>query len=116
MVRYVVLFKNGIEKSAKSTDVAKRLTIIEEYFTYSLYANVCRSLFEKDKLLFSFTLCVAILNGAGKMDMEEYNFLLTGGVSLAENTQRNPGSGWLADASWDMICRLGDLKAFVGER
>ena len=111
---YIMLFKKGTEASAKSTDLTKRLETIRDYFTYSLYGNVCRSLFEKDKLLFSFTLCVAILNGAGKMDMEEYNFLLTGGVSLAENTHRNPGLGWLADSSWDQICRLGDLKAFVG--
>jgi dynein heavy chain len=111
---YVMLFQKGIQASPKSSDVQKRLEILRDYFTYSLYANVCRSLFEKDKLLFSFTLNVAILEGAGNMNMEEYSFLLTGGVSLAENTQRNPGAGWLADASWDQFCRLGNIKAFVG--
>ena len=111
---YMTLFEQSCGKSKPNSDVPTRLKILEDFFTYALYSNVCRSLFEKDKLLFSYTMCIAIRDGAGLMNMEEYNFMLTGGISLAANTQRNPGAGWLAEDRWDQICRLGDLAAFDG--
>ena len=47
----------------------KRITNINEYFTFSLYCNVCRSLFEKHKLLFAFLLTVRILMNQKKIQM-----------------------------------------------
>ena len=50
-------------------DLDLRIVNINEYFTFSLYSNVCRSLFEKHKLLFSFLLCVRILMNNKKINM-----------------------------------------------
>ena len=50
-------------------DLEERIVHINEYFTFSLYSNVCRSLFEKHKLLFSFLLCVRILMNDNKINM-----------------------------------------------
>ena len=52
-----------------SDNVPQRTKNINDYFTFSLYSNVCRSLFEKHKLLFAFLLCVRILQHDGKIDM-----------------------------------------------
>ena len=50
-------------------NLPQRIENINEYFTFSLYSNVCRSLFEKHKLMFAFLLCVRILQNEDKINM-----------------------------------------------
>eukprot|EP00937_MAST-01D_sp_MAST-1D-sp2_P000693 g693.t1 len=112
---FINLFISSIRNSKKTNDVPQRLANIDEHYKLSLYRNICRSLLEKDKLLFSFLLTVDILSSEGHVDHDEWYFLLTGGVAVGENPHPNP-TEWLSAKGWAEACRLSDLAAFSGLR
>jgi dynein heavy chain len=113
LMYYIDLFTQSILKSEKSGNVAIRLKHLKSYFLYSLYSNICRSLFEKDKLLFSFLLCLRLAEFKGTITSEYTRFLLTGGVALDEVLQPKPeNSDWISTRSWGEIDRLSKLGNF----
>lgn len=58
---FLNLFVSAILKAPKSTELTERLDNLNNYFTKSIYQNVCRSLFEKDKLVISLVMCLGIM-------------------------------------------------------
>ena len=84
---FLPLHPQAVDQAEASNLVQKRTKNIENTFLYSIYRNVCRSLFEKDKLLFSFLLCTRIKQARKEVDPAEWQALLTMGNMV-------PG-GWL---------------------
>ncbi|XP_071960977.1 dynein axonemal heavy chain 3-like [Antedon mediterranea] len=101
----------SISDTPPSNELEVRIDNLNSYFTFNIYQNICRSLFEKDKLLFSFILCISLAKGRGEIDDNEWRFLLTGGVAL-ENPFPNPEPSWLSDKSWSEVVRVSTLAGF----
>ena len=112
LVYYIDLFTQAILKSKKSEILDQRLLFLKEYFLYSLYCNICRSLFEKDKLTFSFLLSTRILEFHKELTSEDLRFLLTGGLALDEKLPMKPVCDWLSIKAWGEIFRLSKLAVF----
>eukprot|EP00965_Chrysotila_dentata_P128206 4238357-Pleurochrysis_carterae.AAC.2 len=58
---YIGIFERAIDDATPSKDLNERLEALKAQNTLSVYRNVCRSLYEKDKLLFSFLMCAKIM-------------------------------------------------------
>jgi len=105
---FLHLYVMAISYSEHSEDLNVRMDNLNTYFTASIYRNVCRSLFEKDKLIFSFILCTGLLRASDKLEEDLWNFLLTGGVAF-DIPDPNPDPSWLSDKSWSEIVRASLL-------
>ena len=121
---YIYLYIYSIENASKSKHIVKRLKFLIDAVTFNLYTNVCRSLFEKDKLLFSFILTTKIMISNKQLQSSDLQFLIIGGGSgsssssssattPATNQFVNPDSTWITDKIWQDIINLGQLQSFV---
>ncbi|XP_050489817.1 dynein axonemal heavy chain 7-like isoform X1 [Bombus huntii] len=111
---FVNLFELAIDHTEPAEMVEQRLKDLMKYFTYSLYTNICRSLFEKDKLLFSLLLTINLLEQRGKLCPSHWMFLLTGGIGI-DNPYVNPTT-WLPTKQWNELCNLDEVQEFSGIR
>lgn len=102
---YLMLFSQAIDAAEKSEYIEQRLEALKEQFTSLLYENVIKSLFEKDKLLFSFLLATCIQESQSLLSASNYKFLISP-LQLQSQLSPNPAKDWLPDSTWDSICAL----------
>jgi len=114
MIYQRALNNAGPPSSGKRND--RKIFFIRE-FTKLLYENICRSLFEKDKLLFSMLMCLKIMDEIeGNLDQREVRFMMTGGTRV-EMSRPNPtgDDGWVSDKMWASILQISeDYECFKG--
>jgi len=95
--------------------VLDRIKVLNDWFTYSIYKNVCRSLFEAHKPVFSLLLTISILQGDGAVDPNEWRFLLSGlPPSANPSPLPNPAPSWITDTIWLSITNASMLTSLAG--
>ncbi|ESN95105.1 hypothetical protein HELRODRAFT_102708 [Helobdella robusta] len=108
---FINLFRHSILDSNKSKILEKRISYLKNHFQHNLYENICRSLFDRHKLIFSFLLCANLLIANNEMTNNELLFFLTGGTGLNGPTD-NPDSTWISERMWNQLCNLKQLSIF----
>ncbi|CAM9180031.1 unnamed protein product [Ectocarpus fasciculatus] len=115
---YVDLFLQSIDSSRseyQDVAVAKRCDDINVVHTLSVYRYTCRGLFEAHKLLFSLQLCFKIMESAGNVPADEFNYFCFCGGLIDRATQRsNPGQDWLPQRCWDGVTEMDKLGGMQG--
>jgi dynein heavy chain, axonemal len=79
---FAKLFNRRLEVSEKSDHKETRVDLVVQDITLSFYISICRGLFEKDKLMYSFLNTTSILRKAGLIDITEWQFFLRGTMNL----------------------------------
>ncbi|CAG9840890.1 unnamed protein product, partial [Diabrotica balteata] len=107
---FIQIFVSTMAETEKSDNIIHRVQTINDSFTFNLYCNVCRSLFEKHKMHFAFLLCIRILMDLKKIDPQEWQHFLAGGTP--KEMIPNPASSWLSSRAWNEILALDALPTF----
>ena len=108
------LFNLRLQKAQKSDDLAQRLGILVEDITKSFYLNICRGLFEKDKLLYSFLNAVRISLKSEKLNLKEWAFF-SKGIEDLDGEPFSAGGLHIDGQAWAAIKQLEDVNEnFIG--
>lgn len=69
-----------------------------------MYESICRSLLEKDKLIFSLLLCIKILETDKKITPAMIRFLMVGGTwTNCPHPMPESATSWLSNKAWCII-------------
>ena len=98
------LFVMRLEKSLKSPELEKRLQILIEDVTRAFYFSICRGLFERDKLLYSFLNASSILRRNNDITIDEWNFFLRG--SPTDYTSKENQCDFITNNLWYSLLGL----------
>jgi dynein heavy chain len=111
---YSSLFQKCISVSEKSSDLQTRIDTIIKYSSEVIYTNICRGLFEKDKLLFSSCVCFQILRNRHEIHDTEWNLFLRGpGAVDAAFQPANPWPDSIPQPMWDILSTLEQRLFYV---
>ena len=105
------LFIRTTDEADQNDDQSVRIQSLKNHFTYLLYDQVCRSLFEEHKLLFSFLITVALEEAHGNVEPSEWRFLITG-QSLTPVDQPNPAESWITKRMWAEVLSMSSFAAW----
>eukprot|EP00659_Diplonema_papillatum_P004074 gene4074-6331_t len=106
---YKSLFVATIQKTAapQETGVDARVKDLVPVITQATYNAICRGLFEKDKIIFSFTMAYHIFKDAGAITEDEWSLFLRGSAGGQKIPPKPSHVEWTT--SWEACCALSTL-------
>ena len=94
------LFNRRLDKSKKSKELQERLDILLSDITEAFYTNICRGLFEKDKLLYAYLNATSIAKRASEITFKEWSIYLRGSSEAANKEKK---IDYVNDEAWTKL-------------
>uniref|UniRef100_H9GM01 Dynein axonemal heavy chain 10 n=1 Tax=Anolis carolinensis TaxID=28377 RepID=H9GM01_ANOCA len=108
LAAFLDVFGLSLRKSMPDTILAKRLRHIMDTLTFNVYNYGCTGLFERHKLLYSFTMTIKIEQADYRIPQDELDFFLKGNISLEKSARKKPCL-WISDQGWEDVIRIAEL-------
>jgi dynein heavy chain len=109
------MFNHCLSIAPKAPKLEDRLKHLIDVITEFIFTNVCRGLFEKDKMIFSFLLSTQFLRHSKDISVLEWNFLTRGPSSEPEQTVKNPDASIISAEQWrQLLFASQSIKAMAG--
>jgi dynein heavy chain len=109
---FMVVFNKALMKAEQpedKKDITRRVDLVLQSITQTVFAYVSRGLFERHKLIFSSLLCFAILNRRGDINAQQLDFLLRGkkksGIDRPETVAE-----WCPEPNWAAVQALAEVE------
>ena len=98
-----VLFNKAIDMTPKSDELETRLDSLIDVSTKTIFTNVSRGLFSRDKLIFSFLICTSIDRNNLEINNVAWNIMLRGAIPISD-AQKLPKT----EQKWNKNIRFSD--------
>jgi dynein heavy chain len=101
---FIRLFNRCIDVAKASDDLDVRLTNLINSILNNIFVNVCRGLFEDNKLTFSFLLATAFQRHFHEINSGEWSLLLRGvGTLDMHHKPANPDPDFFTEKMWEIV-------------
>lgn len=87
-----VLFNKAIDATTKSEVLDTRLDSLTDVITKTIFVNVSRGLFERDKLIFSFLICTSIDRNTNDISSVGWSIMLRGAIPITDAQMAKMGT------------------------
>eukprot|EP00931_Biecheleriopsis_adriatica_P066335 TRINITY_DN4071_c0_g1_i5.p1 TRINITY_DN4071_c0_g1~~TRINITY_DN4071_c0_g1_i5.p1 ORF type:complete len:3484 (+),score=878.42 TRINITY_DN4071_c0_g1_i5:1149-10454(+) len=111
LLYFVRLFNTMIDKAEPSDNIDIRMQNLNVQILNGVFGNVCRGLFEDNKLMSSFMIATALQRHFGEVQPQEWSLLLRG-LGLLDMSQKppKPDSNFVSDKMWDFVYGIQQLS------
>jgi dynein heavy chain len=107
LIYFIKLFNRCIDLATKNDDLDIRLQLLISSILNNIFINVCRGLFEDNKLTFSFLIATAFQRHFGEINPGEWSLLLRGvGTLDMSKKPPNPDTDFFTEKMWEVVYAL----------
>jgi len=105
---YLDVFNQSLRQSIPDSFLDTRLQNIIDTLTINVYNFATTGLFERHKLLFSFSMACKLQERDGELSRSELDFFIKGNLSLEKSKTLKPHD-WIPNQGWEDIVKLAEV-------